>query len=165
MSNSTAAAILAPEAVTSQPAVDFSPEAVQAPFLLRLGSMIIDYMVLLVLPAGSLLYARIFGEPLGIMTERTLWFVSILLFLANIVILPLITGRSVGKLLTGLRVLRFDGNEPGIFTLLFRQSLGYLVTALTLGLGFFLCIFSSSGRTLHDMLTGTVVVRGQRRIV
>ncbi len=164
MGNGTAATVPAPAKVKQELVMEFSPEELQAPFLLRLGSMIIDYLVLVVLPAVALLYARIFGEPLGIMTDRTLWFISVLLFLANIIVLPILSGKSIGKMLTGLRIMRIDGSEPSMSRLIARQTIGYLVTALTLGLGFLFCIFSQSGRTLHDRLTDTMVVWGRRRI-
>ncbi len=144
--------------------VEFSPVEMQAPLLLRIGAMIIDYLVLLILPVGWLVYYNIFGENLGIMTDQTLWFISILLFLANIVILPLFTGRSIGKLVTGLQVVRSDGLDASVMKIALRQTIGYLLTAATLGIGFVWCVFSSKGRTLHDYLTDTIVVRGNRRI-
>lgn len=144
--------------------VEFSPVEMQAPLLLRIGAMIIDYLVLLILPVSWLVYYNIFGENLGIMTDQTLWFISILLFLANIVILPLFTGRSIGKLVTGLQVVRSDGLDASVMKIALRQTIGYLLTAATLGIGFVWCVFSSKGRTLHDYLTDTIVVRGNRRI-
>lgn len=144
--------------------VEFSPVEMQAPLLLRIGAMIIDYLVLLILPVSWLVYYNIFGENLGIMTDQTLWFISILMFLANIVILPLFTGRSIGKLVTGLQVVRSDGLDASVMKIALRQTIGYLLTAATLGIGFVWCVFSSKGRTLHDYLTDTIVVRGNRRI-
>ncbi len=144
--------------------VEFSPVEMQAPLLLRIGAMIIDYLVLLILPVSWLIYYNIFGENLGIMTDQTLWFISTLLFLANIVILPLITGRSIGKLVTGLQVVRSDGLDASVLKIALRQTIGYLLTAATLGIGFVWCVFSSKGRTLHDYLTDTIVIRGNRRI-
>jgi uncharacterized RDD family membrane protein YckC len=151
-------------AARGEAAIAFSPVELQAPFLLRLGSMAIDYMVFLLLPVAGLLYHKLFGESLTSMSDRTLWFLSLLLFLANIIILPMIAGRSIGKFLTGLRVVRIDGSVPGILNIILRQTIGYLITACTLGLGFIWCVFSSKGRSLHDILTGTVVVQGQRRL-
>lgn len=165
MTNSSAetSSVIAPS--KRETIVNFSPVTMQAPFLLRVGAMIIDYMVLLLLPVSSMLYRNISGERLDLMSDRTLWFISILLFLTNIIVLPLLVGRSVGKLLTGLRVVRSDGTDPGTLNLALRQTLGYLITAVTLGIGFIWCVFSSKGRTLHDVLMDTVVVRGNRRII
>ena len=145
--------------------VDFSPVDMQAPFLLRVGSMIIDYMVIILMPVAALIYFRLVGPYSSFISDRTIWFCSILLFLGNIIILPLITRRSLGKLITGLNVVRFDGSTPGIFNTILRQTIGYLLTAGTLGIGFIWCVFSSKGRTLHDIVTGTVVIRGKRRLV
>lgn len=164
MSDISAATSPASSTFKREVIVDFSPEVLQAPFLLRVGSMLIDYMVLVVLPVLALMYAKLFGEPLGIMTDKTLWFVSVLLFLANILILPLPNGRSLGKIVTGLQIVRFDGSEPSVSLILLRQTVGYIFTAATLGLGFLFCVFSANGRTLHDVLTGTIVVQGRRRL-
>lgn len=164
MSDITAANASAPSTYKREVKVDFSPETQQAPFLLRVGSMLIDYMVLVFLPVLALLYAKTVGEPLGIMTDKTLWLLSILLFLGNILILPLPNGRSLGKIITGLQIVRFDGTEASIWLILLRQTVGYIFTAVTLGLGFLFCVFSSNGRTLHDILTRTIVVQGRRRM-
>jgi uncharacterized RDD family membrane protein YckC len=165
MTNSPAQITPAVQPPKRETIIDFSPVELQAPFLLRVGAMIIDYMVLLLLPAASMLYRGITGDDANLMTDRTMWFFSVLLFLANIILLPLITRRSAGKLLTGLRVVRTDGSDPGVLNIALRQTLGYLITAITLGIGFIWCVFSSKGRTLHDVLTGTVVIRGSRRVV
>ncbi len=163
MTDITAETTSAPSTYNREIIIDFSPEALQAPFLLRVGSMLIDYLVLVFLPVVALLYAKIFGEPLGLMTDKTLWFLSALLFLANILVLPLPNGRSLGKIVTGLKIVRFDGTDASIGRVLLRQTVGYLFTAVTLGLGFLLCVFSRNGRTLHDMVTGTIVVQAHRR--
>lgn len=102
---------------------------------------------------------------MNIVTDRTLWFLSIVFFFFNIVVLPAFTGRSLGKMLTGLRVVNRDGSIPKHRTIIFRQTIGLLLTALTLGLGFLLSVFGKSGRALHDLVSGTVVVHGKRRIV
>jgi uncharacterized RDD family membrane protein YckC len=165
MTNPTAETSSATVPAKREVHVEFSPVEMQAPLLLRIGAMIIDYLVLLIMPVSWLVYYNIFGEDLGIMTGQTLWFISVLLFLANIVILPLLTGRSIGKLVTGLQVVRSNGFEASFLRIALRQTLGYLLTAATLGIGFVWCVFSSKGRTLHDYLTDTIVVRGNRRVV
>ncbi len=144
--------------------VAFSAEDLQAPFMLRVGALLIDYMALMIVPVLGLLSNKLFGD-MNIATERTLWFLSVLLFLFNIVVLPAFTGRSFGKVLTGLRVVNRDGSIPKHRTIIFRQTVGLLLTALTFGFGFLLSIFGKSGRTLHDVVSGTVVVHGKRRVV
>jgi uncharacterized RDD family membrane protein YckC len=73
--------------------------------------------------------------------------------------LPGFTGRTVGKWATGLRIERSDGAEIGIGRALIRHFIGYPVSFLPLGLGFLLGAFITRGRTLHDFIAGTVVVR------
>ncbi len=148
----------------SEKVVDFSPIELQAPFLLRLGAMIIDYMLLMILPVLGLFSGKVIGD-LEIVSDRTLWLFSALLFFGNIVVLPLLAGRSFGKMLTGLRIVNKDGTRPEWRWILFRQTVGLLVSALTLGLGFLLSVVNGRGRALHDLLAGTVVIHGHRRIL
>jgi len=143
--------------------VGFSPEKLHAPFLLRTGAMLIDYIVLMILPVLGLFTNKTFGD-MGIVTDRTLWLISILVFLSNIVLLPALLGRSLGKMLTGLQVVNRDGSIPYHRTILFRQTIGLLVSAVTLGLGCLLSLFNAKGLALHDFMAGTIVVQGRRRI-
>lgn len=148
---------------STETVVGFSPERLHAPLSLRIGALLIDYMLILMLPVGGLLFERVFGNA-GIVTDRTLWLISSMIFLLNIVLLPVLTGRSVGKLLTGLRIVNKDGSLPRRRSILLRQTVGLLLSAFTLGLGFVLSLFNSRGRALHDYFAGTVVVHGRRRI-
>ncbi|MGB5013065.1 MAG: RDD family protein [Pyrinomonadaceae bacterium] len=142
------------------------PTDFQPPFLLRLGSALIDYIVLLILPLTGLLSERMVGHTgFGVFTDRTIWLLAFLLAGANVVLLPLFRGQSVGKMLTGIRILRIDGTPAGFGALIVRQTLGYALTVATFGLGFLISALNGSGRTLHDFLTGTVTVRATRRTV
>lgn len=143
-----------------------SPMDFQPPFLLRLGSALVDYIILLVLPMAGLLSERLVGgHGFGVVTDRTLWLLAFLLAGANVVVLPLLRGQSIGKMLTGIRIVKSDGSPAGRGAILFRQTLGYVITLGTAGIGFFICALTGSGRTLHDYLTGTVTVRATRRTV
>ncbi|MBP6003213.1 MAG: RDD family protein [Pyrinomonadaceae bacterium] len=149
---------------TSERIIGFSPEEMHAPFFLRIGALLIDYMVLMILPVLELFSSKTFGD-MHIVTDRTIWFISAILFLFNIVVLPSLAGRSIGKMLTGLRIVNRDGTIPYHRTMFFRQTIGLLVSAVTLGLGCVLSLFNAKGRALHDYMAGTVVVQGRRRVV
>ena len=69
----------------------------------------------------------------------------------------------MGKFLTGITILNQDGTNPGPLTIVRRNILGYLITALTLGGGFLAAAFSRKGRALHDIVAGTVVIRGRKK--
>jgi uncharacterized RDD family membrane protein YckC len=144
--------------------IDFAPERVKAPFALRCAALLIDYAVLLVIPVGWLLLARFLsdtGVPDGI--GRTIWILGILLFVADFLLLPILTkGQSFGKVLVGIRIVRIDGTRVHAVGILLRNLLGYLLSALTLGLGFLLSAVNNSGRALHDYVGGTVVIRARK---
>ena len=146
--------------------VDFSPERLHAPLLLRLAAMFIDYMLLLSVPLGWLLFGKYLsdGGP-AISLGPGVWVAVVILWLLDFLLLPLLRGQTLGKMLTGLTILNIDGSSIRLGRILVRNVLGYLVTALTLGLGFLISAVNSSGRTLHDFISGTVVVRGRKRLV
>lgn len=152
---------------TEQVIVDFEAERLKAPFLLRCGAILIDYILLIFIPVSSLLIGRLMNiessKLLNSEISNTGWLIMVLLALTNFVIFPMFSGQSIGKMLTGLRVVKTDGNIASFSQLLVRHSIGYLLTIATVGLGFLFSILNPKGRALHDFLAGTVVVYGQRR--
>lgn len=159
------AAKAAPESTkpTSREIVsNFSPEALSAPFLLRFTAAAIDYILLIVFPAGWLTIGKILADG-GLVTVGTPpWIIGIIFFCLNFVVLPVFRGQSLGKWLTGISVVDLEGNPPKLGQMLIRNSVGYLITLLTAGLGFMISALNSSGRALHDLLAGTIVVRGRK---
>ena len=84
---------------------------------------------------------------------------AVILAVLNLVILPGLTGLTLGKWATGLRIERNEGGAPGIGRALLRHFIGYPLSFALLGLGFLIAAVSVHGRGLHDMIAGTVVVR------
>ena len=133
-----------------------------APFSLRCGAALIDYILLVGIVAFSTIIARWYGggaRTAGNSAETIGVIISFIVALLNFALLAGLTGRTVGKWATGLRIEQQDGDVPGIGVALFRHFVGYPVSFLTLGLGFVMAIFSARGRALHDLIAGTVVVR------
>jgi uncharacterized RDD family membrane protein YckC len=149
--------------------VDFAPEELAAPFFLRCGALMIDYIVIISIPVICMLISRYSGNDgarlLNSEINNTGWLIAILLGLTNLVIFPMFSGQSIGKMLTGLRIVKTDGRAAGFGTILFRHTFGYLVTALTGFLGFLISVLNPKGRALHDYLAGTVVIYGKKRIL
>lgn len=143
--------------------VNFSPERIRAPFLLRSAALIIDYMTLLVLPVAWLVLSKMLSET-GTATSvgAGVWVAGLLLFIANFFLLPLWRGQTLGKMMLGLTMVKADGTRLDLGGLIQRNLLGYAVTVLTLGIGFLIAGVNTSGRALHDMIAGTVVVRGRK---
>ncbi len=149
--------------------VDFDAERLKAPFLLRCGAILIDYILLVSVPVISLLIGR-FSEYDGAKllnseASNIGWLIVTLLILTNFVILPLFSGQTIGKILTGLKIVKTDGNAASFSRLLVRHLVGYPLTILTLGIGLLFAVVNQKGRALHDFLAGTVVVYGRRRTV
>jgi uncharacterized RDD family membrane protein YckC len=152
---------------TERVVVNFDAERLRAPFLLRCGAFLIDYILVVSIPVIGLLTARSFGDDgaklLNSEINSTGWLIALLLGLTNFVIFPMFSGQTLGKMLTGLRVVNMKGEFPTFSKLLIRHSIGYLLTLLTGGLGFLLSVLNIRGRALHDFLAGTIVIYGRRR--
>jgi uncharacterized RDD family membrane protein YckC len=148
--------------------VDFDALSLKAPFLLRCGALLIDYILLVSVPTVSLIIGRLLTGDDGrkLLTNEISsagWLVMVLLALTNFIIFPMFTGQSIGKMLTGLRVVQTDGKTATLTNLLVRHLVGYPLTILTFGLGFLFSVLNSKGRALHDLISGTIVIYGQRR--
>jgi len=81
---------------------------------------------------------------------------------ANNVLLQGTTGATVGKFVTGARVVRPDGGRPGIGKALVRTLLLIIDTiSLILPLGLWVAMFSRGHRRIGDMAAGTYVVKAR----
>jgi uncharacterized RDD family membrane protein YckC len=142
--------------------VNFSPEELAAPFLLRLAALMLDYLVLLAPPLGWLIMSRWLDEHGEMSVGRAPWIIGVVLFIVNFVLFPLLRGKTVGKALTGLTIVNMDGTYLRWEGVLRRNVLGYLVTVATFGIGFAVAAFSRKGRALHDIVGGTTVISARR---
>lgn len=135
----------------------------RAPFSLRCGALLIDYTLVIVILAFSTVLARLSGGSRAAAADSTVFTLGYLVAAAvaflNFVVLAAVGGRTIGKWVTGLHIERKDGLPLSIARASLRHLVGYAVTILTLGLGFLLAAFNVEGRTLHDYIAGTVVVR------
>lgn len=152
----------APARIPREKIVDFVPELLAAPFFLRCAALSIDYIFLLTLPVIALLWNKVYGDGVTYTGPGSgVWILSVILWAADFLLLPLLRGQSLGKFLTGITIVNADGSRIGLVTVLRRNLLGYAITAVTLGIGFLSTVFSRKGRALHDIVAGTVVVRGK----
>ena len=88
-----------------------------------------------------------------------------------LVILPLVyhsyfvaspASATPGQRLFGLEVRRLDGARPGWLQAFVLTALFYATLAFTSGLLLLWCLIDDRGRCLHDILSGLLVVRGER---
>lgn len=156
-----------PARKVEQVIVNFEAERVKAPFVLRCGALLIDYIVVVLVPVLILLIGRMMGNDgsklLGGPLNSMGWLIAFLLGATNLVILPAVSGQSIGKALTGIRIVTVTGEAVNFNHLLMRNVLGYILTVLTLFVGFVIAAFGQKGRALHDHLAGTVVIYAQKR--
>ncbi|HEY0003222.1 MAG TPA: RDD family protein [Pyrinomonadaceae bacterium] len=137
-------------------------ERFRAPFSLRCGALLIDYILIVMVIAFSTLWARLLGggaRMAGGTTETVGLVFALLIAILDLFVLPGLRGQTLGKWATGLRIVSREGEPVGFGRIALRQLLGYTLSFLTLGAGFLLAAFSAHGRALHDFVAGTVVVR------
>jgi uncharacterized RDD family membrane protein YckC len=72
-----------------------------------------------------------------------------------------LNGQTIGKYIMGVRVVRVDGRRMTFWRSVLRW-LSYFLSALPLGLGFSMALVDDQRRTLHDRITGTVVIYAWR---
>ena len=86
-------------------------------------------------------------------------FAGFLLATVYSIVCHLALGRSLGKLLMGTEVVRSkDGGKPEASQFILR-SLVSVVGSLFAGLAVFSPLLSAKSRGIHDVLSGTTVIR------
>jgi uncharacterized RDD family membrane protein YckC len=137
-------------------------QRLRAPFPLRCGALLIDYIALVSLVVLGTLVARMLGggaRAAGNSAETAGILLAVFLAVLNLGVIPGFTGLTLGKWATGLRIERNDGGHVGIGRALLRHFVGYPLSFALLGIGFLMAAVSVHGRGLHDIIAGTVVVR------
>jgi uncharacterized RDD family membrane protein YckC len=128
-----------------------------------------DYLLIIAAPVIFLFAGRFFGADGTALIHGELnnagWLVSVIVAVADLLLLPAVAGQSIGKLIAGIRIVNIDGSPAKIGNIVLRQTVGYLTVLLTGGIGFFLAAFGGSGRSLHDYLARTVVIRAEKQTI
>jgi uncharacterized RDD family membrane protein YckC len=150
---------------TSDRIVDFAPERIRAPFSLRCVAVFIDYIVAIAAPVLGLVFELLIGADPAKSLTGTAWSIAILLGISDLIIFPALSGQTLGMMIAGLRIVRSDGRDASVGRIILRNTLGYLVTCLTGGIGFLLAAFTPRGRALHDYVGGTLVIFAKRNIL
>lgn len=138
-----------------------------APFSLRCGALLIDYVVPMTIIVVSTLIARSMGgggRTTGSSSETVGAVLVLVLLVLNFGVLPGLIGQTIGKWTTGLRIERTSGERLSIGRSFLRHFVGYPVSILTGGLGFLLAAVTNRGRALEDFIADTVVVRDEIEI-
>src|SRR5207253_4614240 len=129
----------------------------RAPFALRCGALLIDYIMLALILTFSTIIARLMGggaRMAGGTAEKIGIIFALVAAVLDLGVLAGLTGKTIGKWTTGLRIEQTDGRLPGIGRALLRHFVGYPVSFFLFGLGFLLAIVNPTGRALHDLIAG-----------
>lgn len=143
--------------------VDFAPESLRAPFALRCGSFLIDYILIVAVPVLGLVFSLLIDDNPTKASNSTTWLIAILVGISDMIIFPALSGQTVGMMICGLRIVRPDGRDASAGRIVLRNTLGYLLTVVTLGIGFMIAAVTPTRRALHDYVSGTMVVHGRKR--
>ncbi len=71
------------------------------------------------------------------------------------------SGQSIGMKLTGIKVIRQDGNLMSYIRAALRGTFGYWVSGLIIGLGYIWAAFDGEKEAWHDKIFDTWVVEAQ----
>ena len=135
-----------------------SPIVSVAPLVERRRAGVLDLTLLLFAYGGFLMVFRALGGRFSVSRFDVLVTVAILglLYAQYVTLFTYFAGATPGMLLRGLRVASLDGVDPSPRQLLWR-SLGYLISAGTLMLGFFWVVWDEDQLSWHDRISQTCI--------
>ena len=137
-------------------------EAVPRPagFWIRAAAFVVDALVILL---AQFLLGFMAGRRWGVDAERSMTFQGAVAFFTLVfavlypAVLHAVAGQTIGKLLTGVRVVATDGEPLPLGAALLRAIVHWLSLIFMLGLGHVLAGLRKDKRALHDLLAGSRV--------
>jgi uncharacterized RDD family membrane protein YckC len=131
----------------------------------RVGAVAIDLLLYVVWAAVfSAVYASLAPDPpiLGPIPLSSV--LALLVFWAYYVVTTALAGGTLGKMATGLRVVTTGFDRPDWLTVLFREVVGRVIVAASLGIGYAWIAADPRKQGWHDKVADTLVVRRVRLI-
>ncbi|NDI36382.1 RDD family protein [Chengkuizengella sediminis] len=121
-----------------------------AGFWIRFAASILDSIFI------AIFFTFIFGYIIGIGD------LSQILDVLYLIIVPVVWyGYTIGKRICGIRIVKMNGENVGIGTMLLRQLVGGIIYAITLGIAIIVSItmvaVREDKRSVHDFIAGTYV--------
>ncbi len=140
------------------------PSMEPASLPVRLGALAIDAVLLGAVSLGVLVLTLRIAEltltwdDVGVLPPVPFVAFLALLSLGYAASFTVAGGQTIGKMVTGARVIGDDGRQVDVAGAVLR-ALGCALVPLTLGLSYAPVILTGDRRALHDRLAGTRVVR------
>ena len=135
------------------------PALVEGCVLRRLLGYIVDVGILGALAVGVHLLVFV---SLGLLAPLLYPLLVLLPLAYHTVLVASPASATLGQRLVGVTVRSLYGEQPGLLQAFVMVCLFYLTLTLTSGLLLLWCLFDDRGRCLHDILSGTLVVRADR---
>lgn len=138
-----------------------------ANILHRVGSGLVDLVVLLVAGFGAVLLISLFIDRLSAALAQSLFVVTLVLLVLGIPVATetITRGRTIGKLVTGLRTVRDDGGPITARHAIVRALVGWVEIFLASGsVALIAILLTSRNRRLGDLAAGTYVINERQSI-
>lgn len=141
--------------------------ATKAGFVTRYLAVIVDSLILLLPTAFYFSLNNLSNSGMRDLLVIAGWYLVILVLSYILVVLyqALTTtylGGTLGKLIAGVRVVDSKENNLTLGRALFRYTIGYMVSGLLFGAGFFWIIIDENKQGWHDQLTGSYVIKEKK---
>src|SRR5690625_4597868 len=125
-------------------------------FWIRFAALLLDAILIGVTISISIFIFNLDTSDLAVQTGESL--ISLLYF----VLVPVLWyGYTVGKRLAGIRIVKMDGSNVTIGTILLRYVITGFIYGLSLGIALIVSIFMvalrEDKRAIHDLIAGTYV--------
>lgn len=69
---------------------------------------------------------------------------------------------TLGKKLLGLKVVSEDFSKASLGNIILRETVGKLISSIILLIGYIMVAFNTRKRALHDIISGTVVIKDSK---
>ncbi|MCI0455102.1 MAG: RDD family protein [Candidatus Dadabacteria bacterium] len=132
---------------------------------LRAGAFVLDLIILLGVTALTLWFGLYLGDIAFDIRESNLlnlivplFFILFSLSTTYFLFLQGFSGKTIGKMIFGIRVIRKDGESIGFWDALIRW-LGYFISMLFIFIGFIWALFDPKRQAWHDKFAETYVVK------
>lgn len=123
----------------------------------RIGAVLFDNIALYALGLGALI-------QLGYLAERALILASIGFVLYSVLTPTFCKGYQLGKYLLGMKIVTDTYDQPSVWRFIVRELSKIMYTLPIIGIililtSQFLMTRREDGKTLHDLIAGTRVIR------
>lgn len=143
---------------------NFSNRRTYAGLAIRFLARLTDWFILFTPQALFWWWSGRSIDSIASLTSNLILYITLFLVLGFVISLLYYSlsttywGATPGKLLVGLRVSGEDGQNLALGRSLFRHSVGYWVSALLWGLGYFWIVRDKNKQGWHDQISGSYVV-------